>query len=82
LAYLEDPECYAGGSVAIGRVSLAGQNEETKRDTLVLQVGVEALDQHSNTRKNIPWLKTINQSLGIRLNLNGNDTGNRKGLLE
>jgi hypothetical protein len=27
LAYLEDPECYANGSVAIGRVSLAGQDE-------------------------------------------------------
>jgi len=26
LAYLEDPECYAGGSVAVGRVSLAGQD--------------------------------------------------------
>ena len=27
LAYPEDPECYAGGSVATGRVSLAGQDE-------------------------------------------------------
>jgi len=27
LAYLEDPECYARGSVAIGRVCLAGQDE-------------------------------------------------------
>jgi hypothetical protein len=27
LAYLEDSECYAGGSVATGRVSLAGQDE-------------------------------------------------------
>jgi hypothetical protein len=31
-----DPESYAGGSVATGRVSNAGQ---TKRDTLVPQVG-------------------------------------------
>jgi hypothetical protein len=27
LAYLEDPECYAGGSVATGRASFAGQDE-------------------------------------------------------
>jgi len=27
LAYFEDPEWYAGGSEATGRVSLAGQNE-------------------------------------------------------
>jgi len=27
LAYLEDPECYAGGSVATGRGSLARQDE-------------------------------------------------------
>ena len=32
LAYLEDPECYAGGSVASGRVSLAGQDEGEKSD--------------------------------------------------
>jgi len=41
LAYLEDPECYAGCSVATGRVFLAGQMRvrgHTKRDTLVLQV--------------------------------------------
>jgi len=27
LAYLEDSKCYAGGGVATGRVSLAGQDE-------------------------------------------------------
>jgi len=27
LAHLEDPECYAGGSVATVRVSLPGQDE-------------------------------------------------------
>ena len=27
LAYLEDPECYADGSVATARVSLAGEDE-------------------------------------------------------
>jgi hypothetical protein len=27
VAHLEDPECYAGGSVPTGRVSLAGQDE-------------------------------------------------------
>ena len=32
LAYLEDPECYAGGSVATGRVYLAGQDEGEKSD--------------------------------------------------
>jgi hypothetical protein len=53
IAYLEDPECYTGGSVANDwaplpdRIRVRGQ---TKRDTLVLQLGVEALDQHSNTR--------------------------------
>jgi hypothetical protein len=32
LAYLEDPECYAGDSVATGRVSLAGQDEGERSD--------------------------------------------------
>ena len=32
LAYLEDPECYAGGSVAAVRVSLAGQDEGERSD--------------------------------------------------
>ena len=32
LAYLEDPECYAGVSVATGRVSLAGQDEGERSD--------------------------------------------------
>jgi hypothetical protein len=32
LAYLEDPECYAGGSVATGRVTLAGQDEGERSD--------------------------------------------------
>ena len=32
LAYLEDPECYAGGRVATGRVSLAGQDEGERSD--------------------------------------------------
>jgi hypothetical protein len=45
-------------------------------------LGVEALDQHSNTRENVLWLKTIYQSLGIKPDLrpdfNGNDIGKRK----
>jgi len=56
LAYFENPECYAGGSVANGRVPLPDRMRvrgQTKRDSLVLQLGVEALDQHSNTRKSI-----------------------------
>jgi hypothetical protein len=32
LAYLEDPECYDGGSVATGRVSIAGQDEGEMSD--------------------------------------------------
>jgi len=32
LAYLEDPDCYTGGSVATGRVSLAGQDKGEKSD--------------------------------------------------
>ena len=32
LAYLEDPECYAGDNVAAGRVSLAGQDEGERSD--------------------------------------------------
>jgi len=32
LAYLEDPECYVGGSVATGRFSLAGQDEGERSD--------------------------------------------------
>jgi hypothetical protein len=42
LAYLEDSECYAGGSVATGRVFLAGQNEGESVDEdrhLVFLVG-------------------------------------------
>ena len=41
LACCNDPESYAGGSVATGKATLAGQvkGEHTKRDTLVLQVG-------------------------------------------
>jgi hypothetical protein len=29
---LEDPECYAGGSIAAGRVSFAGQDEDESSD--------------------------------------------------
>jgi len=32
LAYLEDPEYYAGGSVATGRVSFAGQDKGERPD--------------------------------------------------
>jgi hypothetical protein len=32
LAYLEDPEYYAGGNVATGRVCLAGQDEGERSD--------------------------------------------------
>jgi hypothetical protein len=32
LAHLQDPECYAGGSVATVRVSLAGQDEGESSD--------------------------------------------------
>jgi len=32
LTYLEDPECYTGGSVATGRVSLARQDEGESSD--------------------------------------------------
>jgi len=42
LAWCNDPERYAGYSVATGRTTLAGQAKEStraKRDTLVLQVG-------------------------------------------
>jgi len=42
LEHPNDPESYAAGSVATGRVALGGQVEgwgQTKRGTLVLQVG-------------------------------------------
>ena len=43
LAWCNDPESYAGGSVATGRATLAGQvkgeHPDKERDTLVLQVG-------------------------------------------
>ena len=42
LAWYIDPESYAGGSVATCRATLADRSKEstqTKRDTLVLQVG-------------------------------------------
>jgi hypothetical protein len=45
LAWSCDPESYACGSVAIGRVCDTGQvegDDQTKRETLVLQVGVRA----------------------------------------
>jgi len=32
LAYLENPDCYAGDSVATGKVSLAGQDEGERSD--------------------------------------------------
>ena len=32
LVYLEDPECYAGGSVVTGRVSLARQDAGERSD--------------------------------------------------
>ena len=32
LEYLEDPECYTGGSVANDRVSLAGRDEGERSD--------------------------------------------------
>ena len=54
LAYLEDPECYAGFSVATGRVSLARQDEGERSDEDRYPGppgwGVEALDQHFNIR--------------------------------
>ena len=56
LAYLEDPECYAGGSVATGRVSLAAQDEgEVRRREIpwFFRLWFDALNQHSNTRKNV-----------------------------
>ena len=63
LAYLEDLECYAGGSVATGRVSFAGQDEGERSDEETYPGppgwGVEALDQHSNTHKNVFLLKPI-----------------------
>jgi len=42
LEYPNDPDSYAAGSVATGRVTLGGQVKgrgQTKRGTLVLQVG-------------------------------------------
>jgi hypothetical protein len=41
LACCNDPESYAGGGLATGRATLAGQvkGEHPKRETLVLQVG-------------------------------------------
>jgi hypothetical protein len=49
-----DPESYAGGSVAAGRASMAERSRgrsQTKRDTLVLQVGV-GRETNSAHRKN------------------------------
>jgi hypothetical protein len=55
LAYLEDPECYTGGSVATGRVFLTGQDEGERSDEERYPgppgLGLKALDQHSNTHK-------------------------------
>jgi len=41
LAWCNDPDSYAGGSVVIGRATLAGQvkGEHPDKDTLVRQVG-------------------------------------------
>ena len=41
LAWSNDPQSYAGGSVATGRASHAGQvkGDDPKKDTLALQVG-------------------------------------------
>ena len=57
LAYLENPGCYAGGRVATGRGSLTGQDEGERSDEKITwssRLGVEALDQHCNTPKNVP----------------------------
>jgi len=62
LAWCNDPESYAGGSVATGRATLAGQfkeNTQTKRDTLALQVGGWACCQR---------LHRLNNSLLQRFN--------------
>jgi hypothetical protein len=42
LVWSNDPESYAGGSIATGRATMPGRSKgmiQTKRDTLVLQVG-------------------------------------------
>jgi len=58
LAYLEDPECYAGGSVATGRVSLAGQDEGERSDEERYPDppgrGLRRWTSTPNTRKNVP----------------------------
>ena len=63
LAYLEDSDCYAGGRVVTGRVYLAGQDdgERGRRREIPWssRLGVEASDQHCNSRKIVLYLKTI-----------------------
>jgi hypothetical protein len=47
LVWSNDPESHAGGSIATGRATHAGQSKgmiQTKRDTLILQVGGWARD--------------------------------------
>jgi hypothetical protein len=62
LAPLYDPESYAGGSVAAGRASHAGNVKamiQTKRDTLVLQAGCWAKDCQPRPVKSLSCWKAF-----------------------
>jgi hypothetical protein len=73
LAYLEDPECYAGGGVATGRSSLAGQDEGERSDkeryTGPLGWGLRRWTNTPTLAKMFLSQNTIYHSLGIRLDL-------------
>jgi hypothetical protein len=64
LAWCNDPESYAGGSIATGRATLAGQvkREDPKRDALVLRVGgwVDGPAPH-HPKKKIHMLRNLDK---------------------
>jgi hypothetical protein len=67
LVWCNDPESYAGGSVATGRATLPNRSKEsnqTKRDTLVLQFGgwVDGPAPHHPTKKT-HMLKNLEKGL-------------------
>jgi hypothetical protein len=84
LAHLKDPEGYASGSVATVRVFLAGQDEGERSDKERYAGppgwGLRRWTSTPTLGKIVTQLKTIYQSLGLRVDLHGNDTGNGKGL--
>jgi len=68
LAWCDDPESYAGGSVATGRATLAGQVKgDAPRQREIhwsSRLGVGSMGQHPITRKKTHMLKNLDKGSG------------------